>query len=132
MREKGVRNTAVQGLLLRALSYVAIGTAVFYFVGLPYLAVNLIFYPIGAGFAYASYYAASNLMVFNTLGHSNQGSLLGVYSALVGMATMAGSFLSGLISFYIGYGAAFIAASLWLGLAAILTSVLGEEVESNP
>jgi MFS family permease len=132
IREKGVRNTAVQGLMLRALSYIIIGTAVLYFAALPYLAVNLIFYPIGAGVAYASYYAASNLMVFNTLGHSNQGSSLGVYSALVGMATMAGSFLSGLISFYIGYGATFIAASLWLGLAAILTSVLGEEVESRP
>jgi MFS family permease len=131
IQQKGVRSTAVQGLLLRALSYVAIGTAVGYVAGVPYLGVNLIFYPLGAGVAYASYYAASNVMVFNTLGHSNQGSSLGVYSALVGMATMAGSFLSGLISFYVGYGATFIAAALWLGVAAILTSVIGDEVESS-
>jgi MFS family permease len=130
IQQKGVRSTAVQGLLLRALSYVAIGTAVVYVAGLPYLGVNLIFYPLGAGVAYASYYAASNVMVFNTLGHSNQGSSLGVYSALVGVATMAGSFLSGLISFYIGYGATFIAAALWLGVAVILTSMISNEVDS--
>ena len=130
IQQKGIRSTAVQGLLLRALSYVAIGTAVVYVAGLPYLGVNLIFYPLGAGVAYASYYAASNVMVFNTLGHSNQGSSLGVYSALVGVATMAGSFLSGLISFYIGYGATFIAAALWLGVAVILTSMISNEVDS--
>ena len=130
IQQKGVRSTAVQGLLLRALSYVAIGIAVVYVAGLPYLGVNLIFYPLGAGVAYASFYAASNVMVFNTLGHSNQGSSLGVYAALVSVATTAGSFLSGLISFYIGYGATFIAAALWLGLAAILTSVISDEVES--
>jgi MFS family permease len=131
IQQKGVRSTAVQGLLLRALSYVAIGTAVVYVAGLPYLCVNLIFYSLGVGVAYASYYAASNVMVFDTLGHSNQGSSLGVYSALVGMATTAGSFLSGLISFCVGYGATFIAAALCLGLAAILTSMIGDEVESS-
>jgi predicted MFS family arabinose efflux permease len=47
------------------------------------------------------------------------------------MATMAGSFLSGLISFYVGYGATFIAAALWLGVAAILTSAISNEVESS-
>ena len=131
IQQKGVRSTAVQGLLLRALSYVAIGTAVVYVTGLPYLGINLLFYPLGAGVAYASYYAASTVMVFNTLGRSNQGSSLGVYSAIVGMTTMAGSFLSGLISFYVGYGATFIAAALWLGVAAILTSAISTEVESS-
>jgi len=131
IQQKGIRSTAVQGLLLRAMSYVAIGTAAAYVTGLPYLGINLLFYPLGAGVAYASYYAASTVMVFNTLGQSNQGSSLGVYSALVGMATMAGSFLSGLISFYVGYGATFIAAALWLGMAAILTSMIGNEVESS-
>jgi len=128
---RGARSTAVQGLLLRALSYVAIGAAVVYVTGLPYLGVNLIFYPLGAGVAYASYYATSSVMVFNMLGRSNQGSSLGVYSALVGMATTAGSFLSGLISFYVGYSATFITAALLMGAAAILTSMIGDEVESS-
>jgi MFS family permease len=130
IRETGIRRTAVQGLLLRALSYAAFAIAVLYLAGLPYLGAALFFYPLGAGIAYAYYYATSNVMVFNTLGRTNQGSSLGVYSAVVGMATMVGSFFSGLISFYVGYYATFIAAALWLGLAASLTSAIGEEVES--
>ena len=130
IRETGIRRTAIRGLLLRALSYTGFAIAVLYLAGLPYLGTALFFYPLGAGIAYAYYYATSNVMVFNTLGRTNQGSSLGVYSAVVGMTTMVGSFMSGLISFYVGYYATFIAAALWLGLAASLTSAIGEEVES--
>jgi predicted MFS family arabinose efflux permease len=129
IQERGIRHTAVQGLLLRALSYGCFAIAAIYLTGLPYLGIALIFYPLGAGIAYAYYYEASNVMVFNTLGRSNQGATLGVYSDVVGMTTMLGSFISGLISFYVGYYATFIAAALWLALAASLTSVIGEEVE---
>ncbi len=131
IQETGIRRTAVQGLVLRALSYTGFAIAVLYLAGLPYLGAALFFYPLGAGIAYAYYYAASTVMVFNTLGRTNQGSALGVYSAVVGMATMVGSFISGLISFYVGYYATYIAAALWLGLAASLSSAIGEEVESS-
>jgi MFS family permease len=132
MKERGIRHTAVQGLVLRTASYACFAIAVFYLVGLSYLGSSLILYALGAGIAYAYYYAASNVMVFNTLGRSNQGAALGVYSAVVGMTTMAGSFISGLISFYVGYYATFIAAALWLALAASLTSAIGDEVEAAP
>lgn len=131
IRVTGIRRTAVQGLVLRAFSYAGFGIAVLYLEGLPYLGAALFFYPLGAGLAYAYYYAASNVMVFNTLGRTNQGSSLGVYSAVVGQATMVGSFISGLLSFYVGYYATYIAAALWLGLAASLTSAIGEQVESS-
>ena len=132
IQERGIRHTAVQGLVLRAASYAGFAIAVFYLVGIPYLVLALILYPLGSGIAYAYYYAASNVMVFNTLGRSNQGAALGVYSAVVGLTTMIGSFISGLISFYVGYHATFIAAALWLAMAASLTSIIGEEVESAP
>jgi len=132
IQARGIRHTAVQGLVLRALSYGGFAIAVFYLVGTPYLASALILYPLGAGIAYAYYYASSNVMVFNTLGRSNQGAALGVYSAVVGLTTMIGSFISGFISFYVGYYATFIAAALWLALGASLTSVIGEEVEAAP
>jgi MFS family permease len=132
IQETGIRHTAVRGLVLRALSYGGFAIAVFYLVGIPYLVLALILYPLGAGIAYAYYYAASNVMVFNTLGRSNQGAALGVYSAVVGLTTMIGSFISGFISFYVGYYATFIAAALWLALAASLTSAIGEEVEAAP
>jgi MFS family permease len=82
----------------------------------------LILYPLAAGIAYAVYYAASSIMIFNTLGHSNQGSTLGVYSALVGFATTLGSFISGFTSFYFGYYVTFIIAAIGLAAAAVLTS----------
>jgi hypothetical protein len=129
MRVRGIRKTGVQGLMLRAVSYGGFAVAAFFLIGIPYLGTALILYPLGAGIAYAYYYAASNVMVFNTLGASNQGESLGVYSAVVGITTMAGSFVSGLLSYYIGYSATFIAAALWLALGASLTSAIGEEVE---
>jgi len=132
IRGRGIRRTAVQGLMLRALVYASFAIGVVYLVGLPYLGLALIFYPLGAGIAFAYYYAASNVMVFNTLGRSNQGAALGVYSAVVGMATMIGSFISGLISFYVGYYATFIAAALWMFMAASASSIIGEEVEVAP
>jgi len=131
-RESGIRHTAVQGLVLRALSYGGFAIAALYLLGIRYLALALTLYPLGAGIAYSYYYAASNVMVFNTLGRSNQGAALGVYSAIVGLATMIGSFISGFISFYVGYYATFFAAALWLALAASLTSAIGEEVEAAP
>jgi MFS family permease len=132
IQDRGVRHTAVQGLVWRAICYGGLAVSVFYFVGLPYLALALILYPLASGVAYAYYYAASNIMVFNTLGKSNQGAALGVYSAVVGLSTMVGSFISGFISFYVGYYATFFAAALWLALGASLTSVIGEEVEAAP
>jgi len=129
IQQRGIRHTAVRGLVLRAVSYGGFAIAAFYLIRLPYLALALLLYPLAAGIAYAYYYAASNVMIFNMLGRSNQGSALGVYSAVVGMTTMAGSFISGLISFYVGYYATFIAAALWLAMAASLSSIIGEEVE---
>jgi MFS family permease len=131
MERRGLRETAVQGLVLRGLSYAAIGIAVFFLTGFWYLGINLIFYPLAAGIAYAAYYAASNVMVFNTLGRANQGSTLGVYSAIVGFATMLGSFVSGFISFFLGFHITFIVAAIWLGIAAALTSVLSPTVDSK-
>jgi MFS family permease len=132
IQDRGIRHTAVQGLVLRAISYGGFAIAAFSLIGIPYLALALVFYPLGAGIAYAYYYAASNVMVFNTLGRSNQGAALGVYSAVVGLTTMIGSFISGFISFYVGYYATFIAAALWLALGASLSSIIGEEVEATP
>jgi hypothetical protein len=131
LQKSGIRRTAVQGLMIRALCYAGFAIAVYYLVGVSYLGLALVLYSLAAGLAYAYYYAASNVMVFNTLGRSNQGAALGVYSAVVGMATMIGSFISGLISFYVGYFATFLASALWLALAASLTSVIGEEVEAT-
>lgn len=124
--KRNLKDTAIGGLVLRSVSYGLMGISAYLLIGLAYVGANLVLYPLAAGIAYAAYYAASNVMVFNTLGADKQGSMLGVYSALVGFATMIGSLVSGFISFYAGYSATFIIAGLFLAGAAGLTHLLTE------
>jgi TM2 domain-containing membrane protein YozV len=64
-------------------------------------------------------------MVFNTVaGHRGNGYSLGVYSALVGIATMVGSLISGLASFYLGFGVTFLLAGASLTVSIWLVSLL--------
>ena len=98
--------------------------------GVWFLAPVLIFYPIAAGIAYSVYCTASNTMVFNTLRAGRQGSSLGVYSALVGIATLLGSLVSGFASFFLGFSTTFLIAAGCLGFSAWLASLLKHH-ESN-
>jgi len=120
VEQRDLRKAAVAGLLLRSASYAGIGVMAALFVGLSYLGGTLVLYPLAGGLAYAVYYTASNTMIFNTLGAKNQGSRLGVYSALVGVATMVGSFVSGYVSFYFGFLATFVLAGALLAFSAAL------------
>ena len=124
VEKRSLKETAVSGLTLRSICYVLIGVSAYLFSGPMYLGMNLILYPLSAGIAYAAYYAASNVMVFNSLGADKHGSTLGVYSALVGFSTMIGSFISGFISFYAGYFTTFIIAGFLMATSAGLTSML--------
>jgi MFS family permease len=122
--EKSPEKAAVGGLVLRSAAYGLLGVSVYLISGMWFLAPALILYPLAAGFAYSIYYTASNTMVFNTLGDRSPGSSLGVYSALVGIATMAGSLISGFTSFYLGFYTTFIIAAVFLGFSAWLTYIL--------
>jgi len=124
VEKRSLKETAVSGLTLRSVCYGLIGVSAFLLTGVGYLGANLILYPLAAGIAYAAYYAASNVMVFNTLGADKHGSILGFYSALVGFSTMIGSFISGFISYYAGYSATFILAGVVMAGGAWLTSTL--------
>ena len=124
VEKRSLKETAVSGLTLRSICYVLVGFSAYLFRGPLYLEANLILYPLLAGIAYTAYYAASNIMVFNSLGADKHGSTLGVYSALVGFSTMIGSFISGFISFYEGFSTTFIIAGFFMGTAAALASML--------
>jgi len=88
--KKSPVKAAVGGLMLRSLGYGFLGVFLFLVPGVLFLVPVLIFYPLAAGIAYSVYYTASNTMVFNTLRGGRQGSSLGVYSALVGVAHVVG------------------------------------------
>jgi len=112
--KRSLITSSVQGLLLRGWSYLAIGVAALFLTG-PLFAVSaFMLYPLAGGIAYAVYYASSNTMMFNTVKGKTAGSALGVYSAVVGLASMAGSFASGFISVYLGYYTTFVAAGVLL------------------
>ncbi len=115
---------AISGLALRSLGYGSIGFSFFLISGMLFVLPTLLFYPLAAGFAYAVYYTASNTMVFNTLHNGREGASLGVYSALVGIGMMLGSFVSGFTSFFLGYSLTFFLAAVLLAVSAGLSSLL--------
>jgi MFS family permease len=121
------KKAAVGGLILRSTMFGLLGVSALLLSGTWFLVTILIFYPVAAGLAFSIYYTSSNTMVFNTLGRSNQGSMLGVYSAIVGIATMSGSLASGFTSFYLGYHVTFIMAAGWLAISAVLLSMSGHQ-----
>jgi MFS family permease len=84
--KRSLVSTSVQGLILRGWSYLAIGAAVI-LVPASYFVPTLILYPIAGGVAFAIYYTASNTMMFNTVQGKSSGAALGVYSAVVGIAS---------------------------------------------
>ncbi len=116
--------SSVQGLLLRGWSYLGIGAAALLVSG-PLFAISaLLFYPLAGGIAYAIYYTSSNTMMFNTVKSKSAGSALGVYSAVVGIAAMAGSLVSGFISVYLGYYTTFVLSGVLLFAAVGVVSRL--------
>jgi MFS family permease len=115
---------ATAGLLLRLVCYGFIGIAIYMSSGLPFLFSTLILYTLAAGLAYAIYYTASNTAVFHTLGEHHQGSSLGVYSAMVGFATVLGAFVSGFMSSLFGFQTTFITAAVCLMFSALLVKRL--------
>jgi MFS family permease len=116
--------SSVQGLLLRGWSYLIIGVAALVLTGPSFALSALLFYPIAGGVAYAVYYTSANTMMFNTVKGKTAGSALGVYSAVVGLAAMAGSFVSGFISVYLGYHTTFILSAVLLFAAVVVVSRL--------
>ena len=130
VEKRDLRKSAVGGLLVRSACYAGIGALAGFASGLSYLGGTLVLYPIAGGLAFAIYYTSSNTMIFNTLGAKNQGSRLGVYSALVGVGTMMGSFISGYVSFYFGFLATFVlAAACIVGCAVLVPAVSANHEE---
>ena len=114
--------TSIQGLMVRGWAYVGIGIAAVVFATPLFAIPALVLYPIAGGVAFAVYYTSSNTMMFTTVQSKSAGAALGVYSAVVGIASMVGSLASGFISVYDGYYTTFILSGVLL-FAAV--SVVG-------
>ena len=121
---RSLASGSIQGLLLRGGCYVLFGVFALVAAGPAYVIPALILYPLAAGVAFAAYYISTYTMMFNAVQTGNAGSALGVYSAVIGLATLAGSLASGFISIFFGFYTTFISAGLLLFLAAAVVAKL--------
>jgi MFS family permease len=122
---------SIQGLLLRGCCYVLFGIFALVLAGNGFIFPALVLYPLGAGVAFVAYYTSSNTMMFNTVQGRSPGSALGVYSAVVGFATLAGSLASGFISVFAGFHVTFISAGIILLVAAGVVARLPSRSEQT-
>jgi MFS family permease len=127
-----LKSTSIQGLLLRGGAYVLLGASVLLAADPAYIIPALILYPLSSGVAYAVYYTSSNTMMFNTVQSRNPGAALGVYSSVVGFATLAGSLASSFISVYLGFHTTFVLAGLLAFLAAAVVARLPSINQDRP
>jgi MFS family permease len=118
------RETAFRALVLRGSSYVVMGASTVF----PELlfSINAVFYPLAAGLAFSLYYSASNTLIFKAVGERRQGTGLGVYSTLVGIALFLGSLLSGYVSHYLKFATDFAVAGVLLFVSAWLFKYIEE------
>ena len=107
-------STSIQGLLIRGWSYFGVGVAALFLSGPSFVIPALILYPLAGGIAFAVYYTSANTMMFSTVQSKSAGAALGVYSAVVGIAAMGGSLVSGFISVGVGYSTTFILSGILL------------------
>jgi MFS family permease len=101
--------------LLRGIGYLIVVAFTFdrFFAGPFAFEANVLVYAI-LGAAIALYSTASSLVLFRTLHERDAGSLLGLSSALGGVAAISGAFLSGVLSYYGSYRLTFLVAAVGL------------------
>ena len=124
LENRSLAGVTTWALLLRALGYIGIGIFALILAQPLFFVPAIILYPISSGIAFAAYYTASNTMIFNSVKKENPGSSLGVYSGIVGLATLVGSTIPVFASVYLGFDTTFIAAGLVLVVGATITMKL--------
>ncbi|MDA4122604.1 MAG: MFS transporter [Thaumarchaeota archaeon] len=107
-------------ILLTAFTFGVMGVAAVSLTGPSLVITNLLFFSLsGAGFALWT--AWTSLALFSNLESQGQAGVLGSYNALIGLGTVLGSVVSGVISFYVGYSVTFLASS---GVLLVSTELL--------
>lgn len=123
----GEARVALSALWLRTVGFLAGVAAVVLMLRNSALLIASVASIAMVGTAFAFYNTSSSVLLFRSLAAGKQGELLGVYSALSGIAAFVGAIVSGYLSFHFGYGATFVvAALLLLGCALTLRSALTE------
>lgn len=124
LEDRDEREASFRSLLLRGTGYIVMGISLL--TPLTAIILGFIFYPLSAGVAFSLFYAASNTLIFKVVGGRRQGTTLGVYSTLVGVALFSGSLISGFLSKAVGYTGDFIVAGALLYLSGSIFRYLEE------
>ncbi len=111
-----------QSLILRGAAYGLVGLTFFMFSGNNILWSNIILYPIATGIAFSLYYTASYSLVFKALKGIDNGSALGVFSAIAAVGTLVGALLSGEFAYSYGYAVTFVLAGVLMLITVYIFS----------
>lgn len=125
LENRDEKEVSFRALLLRGSGYIAMGISVIFNVVVAEI-TGFVFYPLSAGLAFSAYYSASNTLIFKATGGRRQGTTLGVYSTLVGVAMFIGSLISGYISSGLGFSVNFIIAGILLFISASIFKYIEE------
>ena len=121
-RLRGNARAASLSLILRGSSYMAIGLLSTTQEAM--IAAGLVFYPLAAGLAYATFYTASSVMVFERIRDGEWGRGIGLYSVISGTAYFAGSLASGYLAEAVGFGGSYVAAGAMLMASAYIFNTI--------
>lgn len=126
LENRDEKEVSFRALTLRGIGYIIMGVSTIFNSIIAEL-IGFISYPISAGIAFATYYSASNTLVFKAIGgERRQGTTLGVYSTLVGIAMFLGSLASGYVSDSLGFSINFIIAGILLFISASIFKYIEE------
>ncbi|MDE1860984.1 MAG: MFS transporter [Candidatus Micrarchaeota archaeon] len=109
-------------LPVRALGWVLIGLSFMALTGSMFFYVNLVVNLIAAGIIYAIFYTGCYTVIFNALKSGRPGFKLGMYSVIIGVGTLTGAFLSGLMASSLGFVAVFFSAGALIALSGYVLS----------
>jgi MFS family permease len=128
----GEDRVAVSALWLRAVGLLAALATVLLMLRNSTLMIGSIMSIAMIGTAFAFFNTSSSVLLFRTLPHGKQGELLGIYSAMTGIAAFAGAIMSGYLSYSFGYAITFVAAALlYVSCALALRSAVGEHYQPS-
>lgn len=108
----------VDMLFVRTIGALGASIAATYLFGISAFFSTFIIFTI-LGMAYTPIYIGISSLLYYNLPSTNQGATLGVYSSLTNLALFAGSILSGIISYYLGYSLTYFVAAIFFLIASI-------------
>ncbi len=124
----GERRVAISSLLVRVVGFSSgIATVVLMLRSSTLMIASMLVTAV-TGTAYALYTTSSSILLFRSLPAGKQGELLGLYSALTGIAAFVGAIASGYLSLRFGYGVTFsMATVLAIGCLVAFRAAFREE-----